>query len=224
MFSEQSHEPLTFSSLGISSAADEVLADNSQSNPLIDFTNIDMERCYAPLECNTSLKRRHTISALDYGPSPVSTRTSSTRLTSPVSMGQPSLDMPGLKKEISPTWTNFACDTCKKTFTHESHYRLHARKRECAVASASYPCNACKRTFKLSKDLKRHQGSRASSSSCPGLKTKSLAVKRFACSCDRHSYPRKDSLQRNMDTANAREERQPLHECKNCLRSRCQCK
>ncbi|KAF1940319.1 hypothetical protein EJ02DRAFT_232090 [Clathrospora elynae] len=90
------------------------------------------------------------------------------------------------------------------------------------MPSPKSTCNACGRTFKHPKDLKRHQGQRGSTSSCPALRTQSSQLKPFACSCDERSYTQKDSLQRHMDRENVKEGGL-RHKCKNCQHCRCRC-
>lgn len=218
------HEPHDAFPLEITQAAGELSAQNSQFQFSPD--NLDNHVQQPPLGLQYVISvadaNKELESHLRSSSSLSSSESCPTSSASPTSSGPMPKDVPDGKKEISSTWATFACSTCKEAFANESRYRKHMRQRNCTVTRMKFTCKACERPFQLGKDLKRHQGLTGSATSCPALKASNRHFKQFACSCDKHSYTRKDSLQRHMNRDNAREGSQ-LHRCKTCQRCRCCC-
>jgi len=121
------------------------------------------------------------------------------------------------KMKVDRHASTFSCTTCKEVFTNHLRYRQHIGRRVC---TAQCFCHGCGTTFKHPKDLRRHQGSEASVTSCSKLKASSLARRHFACICGIKPYTRKDSLQRHLKKLAGQNEK---HRCKLCHRNPCCC-
>lgn len=148
--------------------------------------------------------------------SPPGLRSSPNAMVSPFSNGILHGPLPPGKREISATIGIFSCSSCKNKFTNEFLYRQHVRHRKCIAPLPVFVCDACGHDFKHKKDLMRH---RTSTVSCSG--SEPPHTRSFACTCNK-SYPRKDSLQRHMNSQNKNSNSQS-HNCKQCLRCRCIC-
>lgn len=219
------HEPQILPPLGIDQPSNEALAENFQPQCSSHLTNMDVQQpSISPSWSLLDSIDSHELDPLIHSStlSPQCVRPWSTQSTSPPGNDLTSEDCSDGKRELSSSWRTFACPTCKENFANESLYRRHTRHRDCISPPSTSACNACGRVFKLSKDLRRHQGHRGSATSCPAVKGQSQQLKQFACTCEKRSYTRKDSLQRHMNCENARENSQ-LHKCKICRYCRCRC-
>jgi hypothetical protein len=220
-------EPQRTIAPGVSQFDDQVLAENSTSQFCFDLQNIDIHQPLLSPQWSTATPSDKNELDSNRFLNAISSSSSSLELSAaqppiPLGSGQFSGDPRKSKMKIPSIRMTYPCLTCKESFANEALHRRHSRHNKCTAPSPTFLCEACQRSFTYAKDLTRHRGKGDSPSSCPVLKTKNPSPKRFACTCDKHSYTRKDSLQRHMDKGNARESGQ-RHRCKICQHFPCHC-
>ncbi|KAH3914494.1 hypothetical protein HBI56_094740 [Parastagonospora nodorum] len=196
LLATQEHEHQNYSLSEISQPAIEALAQNSQSQSMLDFYYPEVQ---LPLPAPNSFQgshssRREELFSRCPRPAPPQTASSS-------SSGEAHSDAPDGKMEITPVQHKSVCPACKKAYPSPSQYRKHLRVLGC---QPSFSCDGCDKKYKYKKDLHRHQGHENALPACKkpksGPDTVGTQANPFACRHCPKVYTRKDSLIRHMRT------------------------
>jgi hypothetical protein len=213
LLTTQGHESQPCFPSEISQLTKGVLTQDSQSQISPNFLPTSVQQ---PSPALSSFMPRFE-QASTFQPSPPSIPSPANSATQSISLSGNSYvsdKTPDSKKQISPIRSSLVCNTCTETLSSSLRYRQHVGRRSCQAVVPR--CQHCGKPFKQPKNLTRHL-----KSSCPVLKATSSQGEPFICTCAK-TYPRKDSLQRHMDRANARENQQQ-HRCRACGCCRCTC-
>jgi hypothetical protein len=215
-------EPQSTIAPGISQFGDEALTEDSTSQFCFDHQSIDIHQPLLSSQWSTATSsdknELYQNSFLNAASSSSSLEPLLSQSPSPLSSGQISEVSRKGKMKIPSIRKTYSCSTCRESFANDRLLRRHRHRHE----HTAFLCEACQQSFTEERGLRRHQGKRGSISSCPVLKTTNPSPKRFACTCDKHSYTRQDTLKRHMDAKNSTESDQ-RHKCKACQHYPCRC-
>lgn len=220
LLTAQVHEPRNCSLLGIDRFTVETLAENSQSQSLLNILPYGVQQPSPIISTSTStstpVPQMTNGMSMEVYPSPPSLLTSdhsTTQSASPPDASQISIDASDGKMAIRSAPTNFVCTICTKPFSNALRLGQHVKDH-----NAPAKCKHCGKHFKHAKDRQRHLGSSKAAPSCPVLKAASPKNKHFACVCSSRTYTRKDTLIRHLRQAVI-----GTHCCRACGNRPCTC-